>query len=258
MTTHYVAMNSSIPRAPWPDNFPDVVIHGDLQTRDKHPNLPMAKAGNAGAALALVRDLLNEAVIERIAATLQGRMPFVVPVTAIEVTGFNAIPDAMAQDLSERLRLPLFSGEIVQSNKVAHTRSNGWHRLVTPATFTGAVEAGADYLLVDDHVGFGGTFANLRGHIEAKGGHVLAMTALTETGGGKEIAVRAQTLSALYSRHGNDLDHFWRTIFAHGLDCLTNIEAGYLCRVESLDAIRNRLAEAAEQARRRGVSAIKI
>ena len=102
---------------------------------------------------------------------------FVVPVTAIEVAGFNAIPDAMAQELSERLRLPLFSGEIVQSNKVAHTRSNGWHRLVTPATFTGAVEAGADYLLVDDHVGFGGTFANLRGHIEAKGGHVLAMTA---------------------------------------------------------------------------------
>ena len=77
MTTHYVAMNSSIPRAPWPDNFPDVVIHGDLQTRDKHPNLPIAKAGNAGMALALVRDLLNEAATERIAATLQGRMPFV-------------------------------------------------------------------------------------------------------------------------------------------------------------------------------------
>ncbi|MBV1702925.1 MAG: hypothetical protein KGQ46_14010 [Hyphomicrobiales bacterium] len=251
-------MNIPIPRSRWPENFPDVVIHGDLRTRDKHPYLPMAKAGSANAALALVRDLLNGVAIERIAGLLQGRAPIIVPVTALEVAGFNAIPDAMAQELSERLHLPLSSGEIVQSNKVAHTRSNGWHRLVTPATFTGAVEAGADYLLVDDHVGFGGTFANLRGHIEANGGHVLALTALTETGGGKEIAVRSGTLSVLCSKHGSDLDHFWRAIFAHGLDCLTNIEAGYLCRVESFDAIRNRLAEAAEQARRRGVSAIKV
>ena len=251
-------MNVSIPRSPWPDNFPDVVIHGDLQTRDKHPNLSMAKAGNAGAALALVRDLLNETAIQKLAATLQGRTPFIVPVAAIETAGFNAIPDAMAQELSERLHLPLFWGEIVQSNKVAHTRSNGWHRLVTPATFTGGIEAGANYLLIDDHVGFGGTFTNLRGHIETNGGHVLAMTALTETGGGKEIAVRPKTLSVLCSKHGNDLNTFWRTIFAHDLDCLTNIEAGYLCRVQSLDAIRNRLAEAAEQARRRGVSAIEI
>lgn len=206
----------------------------------------------------LVRDLLNESAIQCVAAILQGRKPSLVPVAAIETAGFNAIPDAMAQELSIRLRLPLSSGEIVQSNKVAHTRSNGWHRLVTPATFSGAIDAGADHLLVDDHVGFGGTFANLRGYIEAHGGRVLAMTALTETGGGKEIAVRPETLSALYSKHGNELDHFWRSVFGHGLDCLTNIEAGYLCRVESFDAIRNRLAEAAEQARGRGVSAIKI
>jgi len=129
---------------------------------------------------------------------------------------------------------------------------------VTPATFAGTVTPGADYLLVDDHVGFGGTLANLRGHIEVNGGHVLAMTALTETGGGREIAVRPETLSVLYSKHGNDLDQFWRAVFGHGLDCLTNIEAGYLCRVESVDAVRNRLAQAAERARRRGVSAVTV
>jgi hypothetical protein len=252
------AMTIFTPRSPWPDSFPDVVIHGDLQTRNKHPNLSIAKAGNAGAALALVRDFLNDAAIERLATMLQGRTPFVLPVAAIETAGFNAIPDAMAQELSERLNLLPLWGQIIQSNKVAHTRADGWHRLVTPATFAGTVKAGADYLLVDDHVGFGGTFANLRGHIEANGGHVLAMTALTETGGGREIAVRSETLSVLYSKHGNDLDQFWHATFAYGLACLTNIEAGYLCRVESVDAIRNRLAEAAERACRRGVSAIEV
>jgi hypothetical protein len=251
-------MNTIVPRTPWPKDFPDVVIHGDLRTRNKHPNLAIAKAGNAGAALALVRDLLSEDAIKQLGDRLGSRKPFVLPVAAIEVAGFNAIPDAMAQEVGERLNLPAVSGSIMQSNKVAHTRAGGWHRLATPATFTGAAIPGADYLLVDDHIGFGGTLANLRGHIEAQGGHVLAMTALTETGGGREIAIRPETLSVLRSKHGHELDHFWRSVLGHGIDCLTNLEAGYLYRVESFDAIRTRLAETAELARRRGVSAIEI
>jgi hypothetical protein len=179
-------------------------------------------------------------------------------VTAIEVTGFNAIPDAMMQEIGERLRLPPLPGTIVQSNKVAHTRADGWHRLVTPAMFTGPVVHGADYLLVDDHVGFGGTLGNLRGHIEANGGHVLGMTTLTETGGGRHIAIRQETLSVLYSTHGTELSQFWCIVFGHGIDCLTNLEAGYLSRVESFDAIRTRMAQAAEHARRRGLSAIDV
>jgi hypothetical protein len=136
--------------------------------------------------------------------------------------------------------------------------SGGWHRLVTPATFIGGVVAGADYLLVDDHVGFGGTLANLRGHIEANGGHVLGMTTLTETGGGREIAIRRENLLVLQSKHGNELVQFWRVIFGHDIDCLTNLEAGYLSRVESLDAIRTRMAQAAKHARGRGVSAVDV
>jgi hypothetical protein len=252
------SMNIVIPRTPWPQRFPDVVIHGDLQRRNKHPNLAIAKAGNAGAALALVRDLLSETAIGQLESLLRGRHTFVVPVTAIEVAGFNAIPDAMVQEIGERLKLPPLPGTIMQSNKVAHTRAGGWHRLVTPATFSGAVRAGADYLLVDDHVGFGGTLANLRGHIEANGGHVLGITTLTETGGGRELAIRPETLSVLYSKHGNELAQFWRAVFGHGVDCLTNLEAGYLSRVESVDAIRTRMAEAAELARRRGLSAIDV
>ena len=128
-----------------------------------------------------------------------------------------------------------------------------------PATFTGAVPAGGEYvLLVDDHIGFGGTLANLRGYIEANGGHVLAITTLTETGGGRKIAVRPETLSVLYSKHGNELDQFWSSVFGYGLDCLTDLEAGYLSRVESFDAIRTRMAEAAELARRRGLSAVDV
>jgi hypothetical protein len=252
------SMNIVIPRAPWPEHFPDVVVHGDLQRRNKHPNFAIAKAGDAGAALLLVHDLLSEEAISHLESLLQGRQPFVVPVSAIEVAGFNAIPDAMTQVIGDRLKLPPLAATIVQSNKVAHTRADGWHRLVTPAMFTGTVVADADYLLVDDHIGFGGTLANLRGHIEANGGHVLGMTTLTETGGGREIAVRPKTVSMLRLKYGNEFEQFWRSVFGHGIDCLTNLEAGYLSRVESLDAVRTRMAQAAEHARSRGVSAIDV
>jgi hypothetical protein len=67
-----------------------------------------------------------------------------------------------------------------------------------------------------------------------------------------------ETLSVLYLNHGNELAQFWRAIFGHGIDCLTNLEAGYLSRVESVDAIRTRMAQAAELARRRGLSAIDV
>ena len=114
---------------------------------------------------------------------------------------------------------------------------------------------GAEYFLVDDHVGFGGTLANLRGHIEMRGGRVIGMTIFTETREARKIAIRPETHFMLRRTHGTDLDAFWRDHFGYETACLTNIEAGYLCRIESLDAIRTRMAGAAKQARGRGISA---
>ncbi len=229
-------------------------MHGDLQARDTHPSYAAAKSGDAEAANILVRDLLSVEGTEWLARFLTGRRAVLLGVTADEVGGFNAIPDAMAEILAERLDREAVSGTIIQANKVGHTKANGWHRLVTPAVFDGDVVAGIDYVLVDDHVGFGGTLANLRGFIEARGGHVLAMTTLTETRAAREIALHPETLNMLMARHGRELEHFWRAEFGHGIDCLTNVEAGYLCRAQSVAAIKTRMAQAAERARGRGLS----
>jgi hypothetical protein len=249
-------MTIAVPRTPWPAAFPDVVVHGTLSARNHHPSYALAKAGDAQAALALVQAMLTEEGVNAIRALLQSRRPFIVPVVALEVSGFNAIPDAMAQELAARLGLTPLSGAVVQSNKVAHTKADGWHRLVTPAIFAGDIQADRDYWLVDDHVGFGGTLANLRGYIETHGGRVIGMTALTETGGGRKIAIRPETLSVLQGKHGQELNAFWQDLYGYGIDCLTELEAGYLSRVQSFDAIRNRMAEAAERARRQGLSPI--
>jgi hypothetical protein len=122
----------------------------------------------------LVEALLSTDDTERLARFLVGKKPLLLPVTADEVAGFHAIPDAMAQSLALRLGLIVAAGEIVPLNKVGHTKADGWHRLVTPAKFGGDVIAGATYILVDDHAGFGGTLANLRGFVEQNGGPCLA------------------------------------------------------------------------------------
>lgn len=124
---------------------------------------------------------------------------------------------------------------------------------MTPALFDGPVEAGADYVLVDDHVGIGGTLANLRGHIETNGGTVIAMTALTESRDGRRISLRPETLAMLRDRHGQPLDDLWQSQFGYGLDCLTEAEAQNLCRQQSVAAIENFLAQAAIEARGRGL-----
>lgn len=175
------------------------------------------------------------------------------PVSALEDTGFNAIPDAMAEVLAEALSWPRSAGVIVQTNRVGHTRARAFNRLVTPAAFEGRVFRGAEYVLVDDHVGLGGTLANLKGYVERGGGRVVAMTTLTESPGARLIALQTDTRNVLNERHGEALNELWKEQLGHGLDCLTNVEGGVLGREQTVDAIRDRLTQASIEVRKRGL-----
>lgn len=241
------------PRLPWPAGFPDVVIHTEVRVRDSHPDYAAAKGGDVEAALVLAIDLISDDASRQLKHVVGFRSAVLLPVVADETLGFNAIPDAMAQVLSRELGLEAVAGEVVQTNKVGHTRAPTFQRIVTPATFGGRVRSDADYVLVDDHVGLGGTLANLRGYVEARGGRVIAMTALTESREARRISLRSETLTMLKERHGKELDTFWTAEFGYGIDCLTEIEAQNLCRQPSLAAIEDFLAQAAIEARGRGL-----
>lgn len=247
-------MTSSLPiRLPWPPDFPDVVIHTEVRTRDNHASYRSAKAGDAEAALTLASDLLSKAGIKALCKIIGDRGVFLIPVVADELTGFNAIPDAMAQVLGSQLGITVIAGEIVQTNRVGHTRAPAFQRLVTPATFAGEVKKGANYVLVDDHVGLGGTLANLRGHVEGRGGKVIGITTLTESRDARVISLQPETKTMLWNLHGKQLNTLWKDQFGYGIDCLTQVEALNLCREPSLAAIENFLAKAAIEARSRGL-----
>lgn len=240
-------------RSPWQPDFPDVIIHTTVALRDAHPAYARAKSGDALAALTLAFVLIDELAVEALKRLIGDREVIVLPVIAEETLGFNAIPDAVAQWLGPRLRQSILVGEIVQKNKVGHTRAKSFQRLVTPAEFDGPVVSGANYLIVDDHVGLGGTLANLRGFVEAGGGNVIAMTTLTESRDAHHIALHHKTLFVLREKHGQALDDLWKSQFGYGIDCLTEVEAQILCRQPSLVAIEDRLAQAAVEARGRGL-----
>jgi len=241
------------PRRPWPPAFPDVIIHTDVGTRDAHPSYAAAKAGDIDASLALAEVLISEAAVGQLQALIGGADVILLPIVADEATGFNAIPDAMANLLGRRLQVRIEVGGIVQVNKVGHTRAPAFQRIVTPALFEGAVQPGSTYLLVDDHVGLGGTLANLRGHVEAGGGTVIGMTTLTESRSARHIALHPDTRRMLWERHGQPLEDLWQSQFGHGIDCLTEVEAQNLCRQPSVTAIEDFLAQAAVEARGRGL-----
>jgi hypothetical protein len=62
----------------------------------------------------------------------------------------------------------------------------------------------------------------------------------------------------LQEKHGYEINHFRQQVFRYGTDCFTNIEAGYLYRVESVAAGKTRMTAAATAARRQGLPAVRL
>ena len=84
------------------------------------------------------------------------------------------------------------------------------------AEFTGVIQPGCEYVLVDDFVGMGGTLANLKGYIESRGGKVLAAVTLPGKPHSAKLALSPERLNEL---------------------------TRYLARTEAIDTIRNRIAD---------------
>lgn len=223
-----------------------MLIHAAESAVKQHPRYWDAKTGDAVAADLLVSATLNPAQTEALAGLLAGRYPILVSAHAYERNGVNAIPEVLADELAKRLGWDVDDG-VVQVNVVSHTGADGFSRLARQAEFDGAIQPGAEYVMVDDFVGMGGTLANLRGHIEAHGGKVLAAVALTGKPHSARLRLTANTLDELRKKHGTELEHWWQERFSHAFDTLTESEARYLVRTPDAATVRNRIA-AAEQA----------
>lgn len=231
-------------RAAWRRNDPEAFIAAVESVVKRHPSYAAAKAGDLAAAWRLTADIMSGADIARLRAAAAGATA-VLPVHAVETNGVNEIPGAMAAWVGRLLGLPVHAG-VVQINRVGHTGSSGWHRMASQALFEGDIERGASYLVLDDFVGQGGTFANLRGHVLARGGRVSGFVAMTGKPRSAKIALQPETLDELRRKHG-ELEPWWSVELGFDFGGLTQSEAEYLLRVDA-DTIRSRMAEARQRA----------
>ena len=114
-------------RTPW-GGFPKVIRNGDLGALQDEPEYQATKAGDKQAALDLVDRLLTDDTVQSIKDQIGERQALVLPVLAVEATGNNKIPLAMAEVLADRLELDVELG-IVQREKVGRTGAGSDHRL---------------------------------------------------------------------------------------------------------------------------------
>ena len=229
-------------RVVW-NGFPDVLIHAGESIVKKHPRYHAAKSGDVDAAKDLVNDTINDDQVEVLQCFLAGRTPILVSVHAYESEGVNAIPEAFADELSIRLGLET-ERSVVQTNVVSHTGADGFGRLARQPIFDGEVLPGAEYVLVDDFVGQGGTLANLRGFIMSKGGIVVIAVTLTGKPHSARLTLEKTQLEELRHKHGKEFEEWWQERFGYSFDCLTQSEARYLTRSPDVETIRDRITAA--------------
>lgn len=234
------------PRAPWGE-FPSVVLLAAETDTQQHPDYLAAKRGDPVAATQLVRNLVNEASLERVRQLVltapTDRKLVLICVHAYERFGLNAIPAALTEVLSESINIHYEPG-IVQTNVVYHTGAGGYGRLARQAKFDGKINKNCAYLLVDDFVGQGGTLANLRGHVLKKKAVVVGAVCLTGKPYSAKLNLTQEQLDELRKTHGKTLESWWKTHFGHPFDYLTQSEARYLARSPDAEHIRDQLAAA--------------
>ncbi|KPY55717.1 phosphoribosyltransferase [Pseudomonas amygdali] len=239
-------MNST--RVAWGD-FPPVIRNG-LSMLSREPEYIAAKAGDPQAALELVYRLMTDEMVEEARALIGNDADArIVPIQAQESTGRNKIPLAIAEVLAFRLDLEV-EYDICQTNRVFRTGSSSDHRLAFCPKFAGKVEPGRSYLIVDDTMTVGGTIAEMRGYIISNGGKVAGAAVMVGRENTKHLPITPKMLETLRQKHGEQLNTYWTKEFGHGLDKLTQHEAGHLRTAVSFDAIRDRISAARDAARR--------
>ena len=226
----------------WTSGFPKVMVHTTTSKMKKAAGYEAAKHGNYDAAVNLVGELCKEDRIRRLVETYPDAI--VVPVIS-DKAGANQIPKAYADLLGKHGMM--VSDSIKVSKKAPHTGKSELERLLSRNTYSGKVESGKQYLIVDDVVTNGGTINSLRHYIESHGGKVVAVSTLTSGKGSTQISSTKDTIKRVLDKHGEKrINAFLRSIgIGYGIRSLTNREANYIGSLSSktIDTFINNTAD---------------
>lgn len=215
--------------------------HTSIAALKRHKYFKAAKRGNMANALTLATDLLK---LDKIT---MAKDAILVPVLAIEASGRNAIPLAMAKVISDYSHTA-YSTDIIQDSKAFHTGAKAIDRLMHPVAFSGPVKQNAKYIIIDDVATSGSTLISLRNYIEDNGGHVIAAIALAVashkiTGTGAQLSITDDTVKSLLSKFGEEIVTFVANELGYEtLYQLSNSQGRYLLSFGSINSIRKKIS----------------
>jgi hypothetical protein len=239
----------TLPSKAWRSNFPTLFAHTTVAKLKAHPKYNDAKRGDALAALKVALDLVKPDRLRHLAKLYPEAI--VLPVREIEDVGTNKLPSALAV-LLEQSGLEMDT-QIVSESTVSRKNKSAVERLVAHKKFTGEVQSGRQYILVDDVATQGGTFNDLRAYIENNGGTVVAASALSFAAGGNIIAPRAETIKRLREKFNDkELTKFINEFrIAEVIEALTEGQIHAILRFSNIAALESRFAQAGISRRRR-------
>lgn len=222
-------------------DMPDALVAHELGAATQHPAYAAAKSGDRAAALRLARDMVTPKMRAEVKAMIGDAKPVIVPVLAVEESGHNMVPAAVAIRLEETLGLRA-TADIHQSVKAQRSGKSALDRIFSQPAFEGPVTPGESYLLVDDTLTQGGTFAALADHITRSGGKVVGAVALTGKQYSATLRLSEGLLTQLRERLG-DVENDFRRATGYGFEQLTESEARTLVKFRPLERVRDRILE---------------
>ncbi|MDR1195733.1 MAG: hypothetical protein LBL00_04555 [Endomicrobium sp.] len=210
----------------WAADFPNVTSLSSIDSLRDHKDYAAAKAGNVEAAFNIVYDLFTapevpenataeqKAKIKRRIAQVKARIEkikeikrkhpnaILVSVHALEADGKNQIPKQLAIFIGDYLDFEV-NNSIGQRNSVKRTGKDKNYRMQkeNQPVFDGAVEAGKEYILIDDAVTMGATFGSLNKYIRQNGGTVVDTIAIGTAQFSSNLALNSKTLYTLLTTY---------------------------------------------------------
>ncbi|MFT8795198.1 MAG: phosphoribosyltransferase [Acetobacter orientalis] len=151
-----------------------------------HDHYPIAKQHmlvdareSIRSARVIIDELHDERVFDLIGEYVRmGRTTKVLAPVKVPDVNTNALGMAYAQAVANVFGFDVASDVFQITSEKRDRRVDAMSRLGLPPLFDGEIEAGADYILVDDVFTTGGTLACLRGYVHRHGGNVIVCSTL--------------------------------------------------------------------------------
>lgn len=228
-------------RGNFPVSIPDVIVLFELGQLTAHSEYASAKGGNTAAAIRLAQDMITDDIANCVSNIFENEDGFLLPVLAQEAQGKNKIPLAIAKVLQVKTGIEV-SMDTYQVIKVGRTQLDGLERIFAMPEFDGGEMAGKSFLMIDDTLTQGGTFAALASHIQQNGGKVIGGLALTGKQYSAKLTVDSEAIDRIKNKYG-DLENDFVQATGYGFDALTSSEARYLASYKPSKNIRARILE---------------